>query len=112
MYCASVAHTLVPFALLPQYTSRKRPASAAAGPVRPWDVLDPEDTRKALEAWLPREQWRPLNALLVGFGQVMCLPRFPRCGECPVSDRCPSAHAEASQASRPRVRVEPDDADE
>ncbi|KAI9274448.1 DNA glycosylase [Phascolomyces articulosus] len=51
----------------------------------------PEDTRKQLQSWLPKEYWRPINPLLVGFGQVMCLPRGPKCGECPVSDLCPSA---------------------
>ncbi|KAI9318377.1 DNA glycosylase [Dichotomocladium elegans] len=51
----------------------------------------PEDTRKALESWLPREYWRPVNPMLVGFGQILCLPRGPRCGECPVRDLCPSA---------------------
>ena len=29
----------------------------------------PEDTRKALEAWLPVEEWIPINPLLVGFGK-------------------------------------------
>ena len=27
---------------------------------------------QALEEWLPREYWMPLNELLVGFGQTMC----------------------------------------
>ncbi|KAI7856013.1 DNA glycosylase [Circinella umbellata] len=51
----------------------------------------PEDTRKQLESWLPKEYWRPINPLLVGFGQVTCLPRGPKCDECPVNDLCPSA---------------------
>jgi endonuclease-3 len=29
----------------------------------------PEDTRKALESWLPKEHWPHLNMLLVGLGQ-------------------------------------------
>ncbi|KAF2405126.1 hypothetical protein EJ06DRAFT_545709 [Trichodelitschia bisporula] len=40
----------------------------------------PEETRKALQAWLPREKWHEINALLVGFGQTVCLPVGPRCG--------------------------------
>jgi len=53
----------------------------------------PEETRRVLEAWLPRERWREVNALLVGFGQTVCLPVGRRCGECAVGRRglCPSA---------------------
>lgn len=28
---------------------------------------------------------------MVGFGQVLCLPRGPLCAVCPVQERCPSA---------------------
>jgi endonuclease-3 len=42
----------------------------------------PEDTRKALESWLPREKWKEINWLLVGFGQTVCLPVGRRCGDC------------------------------
>ncbi|WEW57352.1 alpha,alpha-trehalase nth1 [Emydomyces testavorans] len=42
----------------------------------------PEETRVALEAWLPREKWREINWLLVGLGQTVCLPVGRRCGEC------------------------------
>ena len=53
----------------------------------------PEETRAALEAWLPREKWHEINRLLVGFGQTTCLPVGRRCGECTLSERglCPSA---------------------
>ncbi|PIK45854.1 putative endonuclease III-like protein 1 [Apostichopus japonicus] len=34
----------------------------------------PEDTRKAVEKWLPRDKWREINVLMVGFGQQVCLP--------------------------------------
>ncbi|KAF9168988.1 DNA N-glycosylase and apurinic/apyrimidinic (AP) lyase [Mortierella sp. AD011] len=51
----------------------------------------PEATREALQSWLPKAHWREINYILVGFGQTVCLPRGPRCGECPVQDRCPSA---------------------
>lgn len=29
----------------------------------------PDDTRKALQAWMPRQLWGDVNVLLVGFGQ-------------------------------------------
>ncbi|KAK8021078.1 DNA glycosylase [Apiospora arundinis] len=42
----------------------------------------PEETRLALQSWLPRDRWREINWLLVGFGQKVCLPVGRRCGEC------------------------------
>ncbi|WJX69681.1 alpha,alpha-trehalase nth1, variant 2 [Trifolium repens] len=59
----------------------------------------PEETRKALERWLPREEWVPINPLLVGFGRTICTPLRPRCGECGVSRFCPSAFKETSSSS-------------
>ncbi|OQR82661.1 endonuclease III-like protein 1 [Achlya hypogyna] len=52
---------------------------------------DPEKTRKELEDWLPYDLWNPVNAMLVGFGQEICLPMNPRCADCGVRDLCPSA---------------------
>ncbi|KAG0202857.1 DNA N-glycosylase and apurinic/apyrimidinic (AP) lyase [Mortierella sp. NVP41] len=51
----------------------------------------PEATREALQSWLPKEHWREINHILVGVGQVLCLPRGPKCAICPVQERCPSA---------------------
>lgn len=42
----------------------------------------PEETRLALQAWLPQDRWREINWLLVGFGQKVCLPVGRRCGDC------------------------------
>ncbi|KAK2593989.1 alpha,alpha-trehalase nth1 [Conoideocrella luteorostrata] len=42
----------------------------------------PEETRLALQSWLPRDKWREINWLLVGFGQTVCLPVGRRCGDC------------------------------
>ena len=55
---------------------------ARLGWTRPSTERTPEDTRKALEEWLPREHWREVNALLVGFVQLHCLPRKPLCESC------------------------------
>ena len=56
----------------------------------------PEETRAALEAWLPRDRWHEINHLLVGFGQTVCLPVGRKCGECTLGQRglCPSAVVE------------------
>ncbi|XP_075973862.1 nth-like DNA glycosylase 1 [Anticarsia gemmatalis] len=51
----------------------------------------PEDTRKALETWLPFDLWKEVNHLLVGFGQTICLPIGPMCHECLNKDICPSS---------------------
>ncbi|KAM3864585.1 endonuclease III-like protein 1 [Diretmus argenteus] len=53
---------------------------------------NPEETRKALEDWLPRELWSEINWLLVGFGQQVCLPVNPLCSMCLNQHSCPSAH--------------------
>ncbi|XP_012598990.2 endonuclease III-like protein 1 isoform X2 [Microcebus murinus] len=51
----------------------------------------PEETRVALEEWLPRELWSEINGLLVGFGQQTCLPVHPRCQACLNQSLCPAA---------------------
>lgn len=43
---------------------------------------NPEETRLALQSWLPRDRWREINWLLVGFGQKVCLPVGKKCGDC------------------------------
>jgi endonuclease III len=42
----------------------------------------PEETRMWLEGWLPKDRWHEINKLLVGLGQLTCLPVGRRCGEC------------------------------
>lgn len=49
----------------------------------------PEESRKALEAWLPYEIWSEVNHLLVGFGQQICLPVKPQCPTCLNYELCP-----------------------
>ncbi|XP_065844601.1 endonuclease III-like protein 1 [Oscarella lobularis] len=51
----------------------------------------PEQTRKSLEEWLPRELWKNVNLILVGFGQQICVPVSPRCHGCSNSSMCPSS---------------------
>ena len=57
----------------------------------------PEDTRKVLQQWLPQTEWVAINPLLVGHGQLVCLPRNPRCAVCVVNDRCASAFEEGTE---------------
>jgi endonuclease-3 len=53
----------------------------------------PEETRIALESWLPKDKWTEINTLLVGFGQQTCNAVAPQCNGCLLSDAsiCPSA---------------------
>jgi endonuclease-3 len=50
---------------------------------------NPEEARIKLEHWLPDTYWKEINPLLVGFGQICCLPVAPKCSQCPVTN-CPS----------------------
>lgn len=56
----------------------------------PKETKEPEQTRIALEKWLPFEYWTEINEMLVGFGQTICTPTNPKCGECLNYDICPS----------------------
>uniref|UniRef100_A0A1I8P1L5 Endonuclease III homolog n=1 Tax=Stomoxys calcitrans TaxID=35570 RepID=A0A1I8P1L5_STOCA len=57
----------------------------------PRPTKEPEQTRVALEQWLPRDLWREVNHLLVGFGQTTCTPVKPKCLECLNCSICPEA---------------------
>ncbi|PKI82924.1 Ntg2p [Malassezia vespertilionis] len=52
----------------------------------------PEQTRLALQSWLPKHLFRQINKQMVGFGQVICVPIGPRCDVCTIGQRrlCPS----------------------
>nr|QDO16537.1 endonuclease III-like protein 1 [Crypthecodinium cohnii] len=51
-----------------------------------------EKTRLELESWLPRSHWG-VDGLkqFVGFGQEICTAQKPKCSDCAVKERCPSA---------------------
>lgn len=51
----------------------------------------PENTRIELESWLPKDLWREVNHMLVGFGQTICRPIGPHCASCLNKTTCPSA---------------------
>lgn len=48
----------------------------------------PLETEQALMALLPSEYWREFNALLVMWGQNICVPQSPWCSKCPVRSLC------------------------
>ena len=63
---------------------------ARLGWTDPEVVKTPEQTRVSLESWLPEDKWTEINWLLVGFGQQVCSPVSPRCGECLNRELCPT----------------------
>ncbi|CAD2220543.1 endonuclease III [Angomonas deanei] len=65
-------------------------------------VKTPEDTRKCLESWMPRELWEDVNVLLVGLGQTVCTPVHPKCGQCKLNTVCPNAFKEDKKGKSPR----------
>ena len=62
--------------------------------------------RLNLQSWLPKELHYDINHLLVGFGQVICLPVNPRCDICELSSKglCPSAR-KVTKSSKSRKEI-------
>ncbi|KAK6907011.1 hypothetical protein I203_101000 [Kwoniella mangroviensis CBS 8507] len=65
----------------------------------------PEGTRLNLQSWLPPQLHRPINPMLVGFGQIVCLPVGPRCDVCLLGRRklCPSRITNVKSEGRKEV---------
>ncbi|CAG0915090.1 unnamed protein product [Notodromas monacha] len=64
----------------------------------------PEETRKGLEDWLPKDLWREVNWLLVGFGQTICTPLRPKCADCLNKSLCPYGAKAPIVVSSPRKK--------
>ncbi|XP_051877793.1 endonuclease III-like protein 1 [Pristis pectinata] len=64
------------------------------------ETRTPEESRLALEEWMPRDLWSEINWLLVGFGQQICLPVNPRCSGCLNRDICPAAKNSLGKTNR------------
>jgi endonuclease-3 len=52
------------------------------------ETKTPDKTEFALREKLPRRHWKIINDLLVTYGQNLCRPIGPRCGECKIYDYC------------------------
>jgi endonuclease III len=48
----------------------------------------PLETEMTLRQILPKRYWKTWNSYLVSFGQTQCLPRHPRCANCPLRKSC------------------------
>jgi endonuclease-3 len=64
-----------------------------------------EQTRLNLQSWLPPHLHKGINPMLVGFGQVICLPVGPRCDVCLLGQAkmCPSRVANVRLEGRKEV---------
>lgn len=49
----------------------------------------PEETEHALYQATDSRWWASINLYLVTWGQNVCRPVYPRCGDCAVADNCP-----------------------
>ena len=65
----------------------------------------PEETEQALYRATAREWWPYINLYLVTWGQNVCRPVIPRCGDCEVRQDCPRIGV--TRAPRPSVRGRP-----
>lgn len=61
------------------------------------ETKEPEQTRIALEKWLPFEDWSDVNELLVGFGQTICTPINPKCSDCLNAIICPASSVKSKK---------------
>ena len=60
----------------------------------------PEQTEQALYERTPARWWPLINLYLVTWGQNVCRPVYPRCGECAIATACPR-HGVDVPARRP-----------
>lgn len=67
----------------------------------------PEETRVALESWMPEDIWSETNLLMVGFGQQICLPVGPKCSECLNVTLCPFGKNPANRSPKKHSRQSP-----
>jgi endonuclease-3 len=54
---------------------------------------DPVKIERDLMELFPRDLWTVLGHTLILHGRALCDAKKPRCAECPVAARCPSAYA-------------------
>jgi endonuclease-3 len=49
----------------------------------------PDETEQALYGATDDRWWPYINLYLVTWGQNVCRPVYPRCGDCVIADDCP-----------------------
>lgn len=61
------------------------------------ETKTPNETEMALREKLPKKYWRVYNDTLVTYGQHVCRPVAPRCGDCPIRAHCEHVKAHPSK---------------
>ncbi|KAF7679678.1 Endonuclease III like protein [Astathelohania contejeani] len=54
------------------------------------NTKNPEQTRIALEKIFPVSEWREINYIMVGYGQMICKANNPDCNNCKAKNYCKS----------------------
>jgi endonuclease-3 len=69
----------------------------------------PDETEQALYRATDRRWWPYINLYLVTWGQNVCRPAHPRCGDCVIREECPRIGVRKSHGARKaqEVRKEP-----
>jgi len=63
----------------------------------------PQETEQALYRATDARWWPMINLYLVTWGQNVCRPVYPRCGECAIATLCPRVGVDRRQINRVRV---------
>jgi A/G-specific adenine glycosylase len=82
--------------VLTRLTNWRRPIDLALGQTHLWKVAT---------ALLPRKTARTHNSALMDLGAMICLPRNPRCRECPVISFCRAESPEQLPVKRKRPQL-------
>jgi endonuclease III len=59
----------------------------------------PDETEQALYRATDKQWWPYINLYLVTWGQNVCRPLYPRCGDCAIADVCPRIGVERTGRS-------------
>jgi endonuclease-3 len=64
------------------------------------ETRTPDETEQALYENTPPRWWPYINLYLVVWGQNICRPVYPRCGDCVIADACPRIGVERTGKSQ------------
>ena len=65
----------------------------------------PDETEQALYRATDQQWWPYVNLYLVTWGQNVCRPVYPRCGNCAIADECPRIGVTRTGTERTRGRT-------
>ena len=68
-------------------------------------TVHPDKTMEELHRWVDKEYWSKINELLVGFGQQICLPINPKCGQCLINHICPTGKINIMSGKTKKAKI-------